>query len=92
VSDSTEQSEATVSESSAESGAHSHAPVIRVLHGKPTDEDLAALVTVFAGASGGGADPGPPERDLWGHPVDKLRFGTSSFQRVTLVDRLHLRR
>jgi hypothetical protein len=89
----TEQSEGTVSEESASTGAEHHAPVIHVLKGKPTDEDLAALVTVFAGALGGGVtNAEPPVRDLWGHPVDKLRYGTSSFQRVTLVDRLHLRR
>jgi hypothetical protein len=85
----TEQSEGTVTEETS----HVHEHVIQVLKGAPTDEDLAALVTVFAGALGGGAaDPGPQERDLWGHPVDKLRLGISSFQRVTLVDRLHLRR
>lgn len=89
----TEQSEGTVSDETTDSGAHVHAPVIQVLKGEPTDEDLAALVTVFAGAAGGGAAaPGPQERDLWGHPVDKLRYGTSSYQLVTLVDRLHLRR
>jgi hypothetical protein len=74
-------------------GAEAHTPVIQILKGRPTDEDLAALVTVFAGASGSGpADPGPQERDLWGHPVDKLRYSISSLQRVTLVERLHIRR
>lgn len=88
----TEQSEGTVSESSAVSGAQAHAPVMHVLKGKPTDQDLAALVAVFASASGGVANPGPPERDMWGHPVDKLRYAIFSYQRVTQVERTHLRR
>jgi hypothetical protein len=68
-------------------------PVIRVLKGQPTDDDLAALVCVFAGASGGGqADAGPVSRDLWGHPVDRLRYSIVSWQRVTQVERTHVRR
>jgi hypothetical protein len=69
-------------------------PVIQVLKGKPTDDELAALVAVFAGASNGvtSADLEPHERDLWGHPVDRLRYSIFSWQKVTLVERLHLRR
>ena len=79
----TEESEGTVS----------HEPVIKVLKGKPTDQELAALVTVLAGASGGGqVDGGPHVRDLWGHPVDKLRYATFSWERVTQVERTHVRR
>ena len=67
--------------------------MIKVLKGKPTDEDLAALVTVLAGAAGGGqVDAGPRTRDLWGHPVDKLRYSIFSWQRVTQVERAHVRR
>ena len=70
-----------------------HEPVIKVLKGRPTDEELAALVTVLAGASGGGqVDGGPQVRDLWGHPVDKLRYATFSWERVTQVERTHVRR
>jgi hypothetical protein len=70
-----------------------HEPVIKVLRGQPTDDDLAALVCVLAGASGGGqADPGPVSRDLWGHPVDRLRYNIVSWQRVTQVERTHVRR
>jgi hypothetical protein len=67
-------------------------PAIRILKGNPTDAEIAALVSVLAGASGGSADPGPTERNLWGHPVDKLRYPFTSWQRVTLMERTHLRR
>ena len=67
-------------------------PEITILKGNPTDEDLAALVTVFAGAGGGSAEPGPQELNLWGHPVDKLRYSVVSWQRVTQLERTHVRR
>lgn len=66
-------------------------PEIRVLKGEPTDEELAAVVTVLA-AAGGGSEPGPQELNLWGHPVDKLRYNVTSWQRVTLLERTHVRR
>ena len=74
--------------------ATDQAPVseIRILKGNPTDAEIAALVSVLAGASGGSPDPGPIERNLWGHPVDKLRYPFTSWQRVTLMERTHLRR
>ena len=66
---------------------------IKIVKGKPTDEEVAALVTVLAGASGGGqADEAPQIVDLWGHPVDKLRYAAISWQRITRVERTHLRR
>ncbi len=67
-------------------------PEIRVLKGQPTDEELAAVVTVLAAAAGGASAPGPQELNLWGHPVDKLRYDVSSWQRVTLLERTHMRR
>lgn len=68
-------------------------PHIQVLRGNPTDEELAALVAVLGAAGGaGGGEPGPPERNMWGHPVDKLRFPLISWQRVTLLERTHTRR
>lgn len=69
-------------------------PVIQVLKGNPTDAEVAALVTVLAGATNGvsSADLEPQERDLWGHPVDKLRYSVFSWQRVTKVERTHMRR
>lgn len=68
------------------------APEIRVLKGNPTDAELAAVVTVLAAAGGGVSTPGPQELNLWGHPVDKLRYPLNSFQIVTLKDRTHVRR
>ena len=65
---------------------------IRVLKGNPTDAEIAAVVSVLAGLSGGSADPGPTERNLWGHPVDKLRYPLTSWQRVSLLERTHIRR
>ncbi len=67
------------------------APEIRVLRGKPSDEELAAVITVLA-SLGAPAQPGPQELNLWGHPVDRLRYPFCSFQIVTLKDRTHLRR
>jgi hypothetical protein len=66
-------------------------PEIRVLKGEPTDTELAAVVTVLATA-GGAPEPGPQELNLWGHPVDKLRYPVTSWQRITLLERTHMRR
>ena len=76
------------------SEANDQAPVseIRILKGNPTDADIAAVVTVLAGLGGGAAEPGPIERNLWGHPVDKLRYPLTSWQRVSMLERTHLRR
>ena len=65
---------------------------IRILKGNPTDAEIAAVVTVLAGVGGGAAEPGPIERNLWGHPVDKLRYPLTSWQRVSMLERTHLRR
>jgi Acyl-CoA carboxylase epsilon subunit len=65
---------------------------IRIVKGEPTEEELAALVAVLSAASGGRIEPGPQELNLWGHPVDKLRFESFSWQRVTLLERTHMRR
>lgn len=67
-------------------------PRIRVLKGNPTDAEIAALVTVLGTAGGATADIGTPERNLWGHPVDKLRYPLFSWQRITLLERTHMRR
>ena len=68
------------------------APEIRILKGHPTDAEVAAVVTVLAAAAGQGSAPGPQELNLWGHPVDKLRYPVTSWQRVTLLGRTHMRR
>jgi Acyl-CoA carboxylase epsilon subunit len=68
------------------------APEIRVLKGQPSDEEVAALVAVLTAAGGGTPEPGPQELNPWGHPVDKLRYGLTSWQHVTLLERTHMRR
>lgn len=68
------------------------APEFHIVKGEPTAEEIAALVTVLAGASGAPAEPGPQEFNPWGHPVDKLRYPVFSWQRVTLLQRTHMRR
>jgi hypothetical protein len=67
-------------------------PEIKILKGSPTDDELAALVAVLSAAGGGTHEPGPQELNSWGHPVDKLRYGIASWQRVTLLERSHMRR
>jgi len=76
------------------SDANDQTPVseIRVLKGNPTDAEIAAVITVLAGLSGAPADTGPAEINLWGHPVDKLRYPMTSWQRITLLERTHVRR
>ena len=82
-----------MSEEVVSATAEIHDPVIKVVRGRPTDEEVAALVTVLAAAAGGGqVDAGPATRDLWGHPVDRLRYSIFSWQRVTQVERVHVRR
>lgn len=68
------------------------APHFHVVKGEPTDEEIAALVTVLAGASGLPSEPGPQELNPWGHPVERLRYDVTSWQRVTLLERTHMRR
>ena len=69
-----------------------HEPHIRIERGQPTDPELAALIAVLSSAAGGSAESAPSERNLWGHPVDKLRYPMFSWQRVTLLERTHIRR
>ena len=71
--------------------ADASVPEIKILKGQPSDAEIAALVAVFA-AAGGSGEAGPQELNPWGHPVDKLRYGLTSWQRVTLLERTHLRR
>jgi hypothetical protein len=86
--------EATVAdETTTEDVKADHEAHIKVLSGQPTDEDMAALMAVLGTAGGGGAEgPVLRDRNMWGHPVDKLRYSIFSWQRVTLVERTHMRR
>ena len=65
---------------------------IKIVKGEPTQEELAALVAVLSAAAGAPSEPGPQELNLWGHPVDKLRYAVFSWQRVTLLERTYMRR
>ena len=67
------------------------APHIQVLKGQPSDAELAALITVLSSAAGGGGEPATREFSRWGLPVDKLRYAVHSWQRLTLVQRTHMR-
>ncbi len=67
-------------------------PEIRVIKGQPTDAELAAVVSVLAAAADRATAPHAEELNLWGHPVDKLRYSVTSGQRVTLQERTHMRR
>ena len=71
---------------------HVHEPHFKVLNGEPTEEELAAVVGVLAGAAGGQGQPEDQPRNMWGHPVDKLRYAIFSWHRVTLLERTHMRR
>ena len=47
----------------------SQPPLLRVVRGTPSAEELAALVAVVAARASGGGEPEPPARPLWGRPV-----------------------
>lgn len=70
----------------------SQTPEIRVLKGKPTDAELAALVAVLGSAGGGTPDAGPKEFNQWGLLEERLRYAVFSWQRTTLLERAKLRR
>jgi hypothetical protein len=84
--------DSTVSESAtaADEPEHHDAP-IQIVKGQPTAEELAAVIAVLAAASGTPAEPREQEVNLWGHPVDRLRYSPFSWQRVTLMQRTHMR-
>ena len=71
---------------------HQHEPHIKVVSGKPTEEELAAMIAVLASAADAQPEPREAEQNLWGHPVDRLRYTTFSWQRVTLLERTHMRK
>jgi len=49
-------------------------PVLRVVRGDPTPEELAALVAVVAARSArGGGSAGPPRRSAWNDPARLVR-------------------
>ncbi|KAA8968289.1 MAG: acyl-CoA carboxylase subunit epsilon [Mycobacterium sp.] len=77
----------------ATDGAHPHhEPHIQVVKGNPSEEELAALIAVLGSLGGGPRQAGPAERSRWGLPVDKLRYPVFSWQKITLLQRTHMRR
>jgi hypothetical protein len=44
-------------------------PLLRVVRGAPSPEELAALVAVLTARASAPADPEPPSPPLWGRPV-----------------------
>ncbi|WP_308170512.1 acyl-CoA carboxylase subunit epsilon [[Mycobacterium] fortunisiensis] len=82
-----EQTEEAQTHQQADHEAH-----IKVLRGEPTDVEMAALMAVLGTAGGGAPEPVVRDRNMWGHPVDKLRYSIFSWQRVTLLERTHMRR
>ena len=68
-----------------------HEANIQFVKGRPTEVELAAVIAVLAAASSAPSEPREQEENLWGHPVDRLRYTTFSWQRVTLQQRTHMR-
>jgi hypothetical protein len=52
-------------------------PLLRVVRGKPTAEELAALVAVLASRGGSETAPEPP-RSPWGRPGAAIRYPLST--------------
>jgi hypothetical protein len=48
-------------------------PLLRVVKGDPTPEELAALVAVVGARPGASDAPAPRPRPLWGHPAAAMR-------------------
>lgn len=67
-----------------------HEPHIQILKGRPTVEELAALIVVL-GSACGAPQAEQPEQTRWGLPVDRLRFAMSNYQRLTMQQMTHMR-
>jgi hypothetical protein len=78
-----------MSEKATETNGHVD---IHVERGNPSDEDVAALVAVLGGVSSGVPEAIVPPRNMWGHPVGRLRYAACSWERVTLLERTYMRR
>ncbi|WP_280371887.1 acyl-CoA carboxylase subunit epsilon [Nocardia wallacei] len=80
--------EPVVADADTESNA---GPVIRILKGSPTDDEIAALVCVLAAAANSAAAPGPSgPADAWGRPT-LMHRGTSPFSPYAFPQLSHLR-
>lgn len=78
-------------ETEAQPAAAAPSPLITVLKGNPTDQELAALITVLTCAGGRPASNVTDEHTRWGLPVDRLRYAISNYQRITLQELTHMR-
>jgi hypothetical protein len=78
-------------ETVTDAAPHEHEPHIQILRGRPTDEELAALIAVLGGV--GGAPPAHVrnEHTRWGLAVDRLRFPMSNYQRLTFQQMTHMK-
>ncbi|GBG37058.1 acyl-CoA carboxylase subunit epsilon [Mycobacterium montefiorense] len=79
-----------MSDAEATDTAQPHEPHIKILRGRPTDAEIAALIAVLSSSEGTPAQP-PTESTRWGLPVDKLRFSMSNYQRLTMQQIAHLK-
>ena len=48
-------------------------PVLRVVRGEPTPEELAVVTALVTTASGSSAEPVPPRRGRWNDPAWQVR-------------------
>lgn len=48
-------------------------PLLRVVRGEPTSEELAALVTVLLARRATGGEPPRPPRSRWADPAARMR-------------------
>lgn len=62
----------TEEHASTPSSDQSPAPVIQVLSGRPTAEELAALVAVLSAVGGGEASESETGRSVWSDPAWRL--------------------
>ena len=51
----------------------SDSPVLRVVRGEPSEEELAALTALVTAAGGEADEPGPPARGRWNDPARGFR-------------------
>lgn len=80
-----------MSEESVAEEQHDHQPHIQIVKGNPTAVEIGAVVAVLAAASATPGEPREQEENLWGHPVDRLRYSYFSWQKVALQQRTHMR-
>ncbi|HEY3995895.1 MAG TPA: acyl-CoA carboxylase subunit epsilon [Mycobacterium sp.] len=81
----------TDEETVADAAPREHEPHIQILRGRPTDEELAALIAVLGSVGSAPAAQVRNERTRWGLAVDRLRFAMSNYQRLTFQQMTHLK-